>query len=290
MSSLKKRTKQTSTATTTPNVPDWLLTPYKDAASNIGALQSAPAGTYTPTSTPDLEKSWDAAANLPAVDYSGAKGLLDGVNYDLTGTSGADYMDRYRGMFNKDIIDPVLADYDEQSGQVRAAQAADGARNGAFRGGRFGLREGQTEGELSRGRASTYGGLLKDAENFAMSGGQADAGRAQSAQEGNRGARFTGTGLLSDITSREGSDTRANVDMSNRIASQKTDFQNMIKQFPLELQGKINSLLQGLGGDKFIGSTINSTGTGTSSGGFLGDYLMAALAGGSKVVGASGGG
>lgn len=95
-----------------------------------------------------------------------------------------------------------------------------------------------------------------------------DAGRSQSAQEGNRAARFTGTGLLSDITSRTGADTRANLDMSNRIAGQHTDFQNIVKQFPLELQGKINGLLAGLNPELFTGST--TTGKTTTSGG-LGD-------------------
>lgn len=286
----KKKTKSTSqqTATTQQNVPEWLLTPYQTAASNVATLQNTPASTYTPTSTPELDRSWADVGNLKTPDYSGATGLLDGVNYDIAGSKGADFSGIYRDLFNKDVTDPVLADFDENAGQVRAAQAADGARNGAFRGGRFGLREGQTEGELARGRAATHGGLLRDAANFAMQGGQTDAARAQAAAEGNRGARFTGAGLLSDITGRAGADQRTTLDMKNRVASQQTDFQNMIKQFPLELQGKLNGLLQGLDLSQFTGQTINSSGSGTStqSGGFLGDFLLA-LAGGAHQAAAS---
>lgn len=266
MSSLKKKTKttQTSTSTTTPNVPDWLTGPYQDAAKGVTGIMSRPVTDFAPTSTPELDSTFTDAANLKTPDYSAATKLLDGVNYDIGGQSAADFMGKYRDLFSKDVIDPVLADFDVNAGKVRAAQAADGARNQAFRGGRFGLREGQTEGELARGRAATHGGLLRDAAQFALSGATGDAGRAQQAQEGNRAARFTGTGLLSDITGRQGADTRATLDMRNRIATQNADLQNTIKQFPIELQGKIEGLLAGLNPSLFTGSTTNANGTSTS--------------------------
>lgn len=269
MSSFKKKTTtnttQNSTATTTPNVPDWLTQPYQTAATGVGQLQTQGPGAFTPQTTPDLEKSWDAASNLQAPDYSGATGLLGGVDYDLQGASAADDMGKYRQLFDKDVTNPVMADLDVSAGKTRAAQAADAARNGAFRGARFGLREAATEGELSRARGSTYGGLLRDAANFSLTGAEGDAARRQAAQEGNRGARFTGAGLLSDITGRQQSDTRANVDMSNRIAGQKTDFLNTIRQFPIEYQKQIEGLLSGLNPDLFTGNTVNSSGTGTGT-------------------------
>jgi len=248
--SKKKTTKSTQTtnqtATTTPNVPDWILKPYQTSATRVGGLQAMDPMSFAPDSTPALDKVWSDAGNLRGGDYSGATGLLDGVNYDLTGTRAKDFMGDYRDLFADDVINPVLDDFDEQAGQVRAAQAAAGARNGAFRGGRWGLREGQTEGELARGRASTYGGLLKDAANFALQAGTGDAGRVQAAQEGNRGARFQGAGLLSDITSRRGADERAALDMRGRFASQQTDLANARRRAPLDVEKELQGLLSGL--------------------------------------------
>lgn len=289
MASKKKQT-TTQTATTTPNVPDWVLKPYQTSATGVGELQAQNPSTFAPASTPQLDSVWKGASDLKAPDYSGASGLLDGVNYDLAGASGADFMGKYRDLFDADVINPVLSDYDVEAGKTRAEQAASGARNGAFRGARFGLREAATEGELARGRAATRGSLLKDAANFAMSGGQADAGRAQSAQEGNRAARFQGAGLNADITGRAGADARATLDTQGKYASQQADLQNRIKQYPIEFQQQMQGLLAGLNPDLFTGQTINSKGktVGSNSlGSFLGDYLLAAVSGASKA--ASGG-
>lgn len=279
----KKKTKTTSnqTATTTPNVPDWILKPYQDSATAVGGLQGGDPMRFAPGSTPSLDAVWKDASGMQAPDYSGATGLLSGVNYDfdpgnVQGAIAADGMGRYRDLFDENVTNPVMADYEENAGQVRAAQAASGARNGAFRGARFGLREGQTEGELARGRSATYGGLLRDAANFALTGASGDAGRIQSAAEGNasRGlsaqtagtsARLQGAGLLSDITSRQGADQRATLDMRGRFASQEADLQNKIKQYPIEVQQKLQGLLAGLNPQLFTGQTINSSGSGTST-------------------------
>lgn len=287
-----KKTKTTSsststgTATTTPNVPDWILKPYQTQATNVGQFQTANPMDYAPQSTPALDKVWSDAGALKSADFGGARGLLDGVDYNLDGAKASDFMGAYRDLFSKDVIDPVLADYDVEAGKTRAAQAASGAMNGAFRGSRFGLREAATEGELARGRAATLGGLLTNAANFALTGAQGDAGRRQSAMEGNRSARFTGTGLLADLASRGSADQRATLDAQGKFASQEADLQNKVRQFPLEYQQAINGLLAGLNPELFTGRTTNSTETGSgtqtskTSGGFLGNYLLALAAGG----------
>ena len=280
LSKKKQKTTSNQTATTTPNVPDWILKPYQTSADAVGRFQGQDPMTYAPTSTPELDQVFTGASNLTAPDYGEAKGLLGGVNYDIAPSMASDFTSKYRDLFSKDVIDPVLADYDVNAGKVRASQAADAARNGAFRGSRFGLREAATEGELARGRAATYGGLLKDAANFALTGATGDAGRMQSGLEGNRSARLAGTGLLSDITSRQGSDARATLGVKQGIATQQADLQNRIRQFPLEFQKQLQGLLAGLDPSLFTGQTVNSSGTSTgkvsgSLGDFLSNYLIA---------------
>lgn len=283
----KKKTKttgtSTQTATTTPNVPDWILQPYQTAATRVGGLQSRNPMDFAPDSTPALDQVWSDAGNLRGADLSGAEGLLGGVNYDLGGVSAKDLMGGYRDLFSADVIDPVMADFDENAGQVRAAQAASGARNGAFRGARFGLREGQTEGELARGRAATKGGLLRDAANFALAGATGDAGRIQSGREGDRAARFQGSGLLASMAGQRSADERAALDMRGRFASQGADLANARRRAPLDYEKQMQGLLAGLNPGLFTGQTVagsgTTTGTTTQSGGFLGDFLLA-LAGG----------
>lgn len=277
----KSTTNSTGTATTTPNVPDWLLKPYQTQATNVGALQTANPMDYAPQSTPALDKVWSDAQGLGPADFSGAEGLLSGVDYNLSGSKASDFMGAYRDLFSKDVIDPVLADYDVEAGKTRAAQAASGAMNGAFRGNRFALREAATEGELARGRAATKGGLLRDAANFALQGAMGDAGRAQSAMEGNRSARFTGTGLLADLAGRKSAEGRAVLDTQGKYASQQADLQNKIRQFPVEFQQAISGLLADLNPELFTGRTVNSSETGTTTGkksgsfgSFLGDLLL----------------
>ena len=60
---------------------------------------------------------------------------------------------------------------------MRAQQSASAARNGAFSGSRYGVREAATEGELARSRASTAAGLRSNAFNTAAALGMQDADR-----------------------------------------------------------------------------------------------------------------
>lgn len=288
LSSKKSTTKET--ATTTPNVPDWLLKPAQGFATQLAQFQEQGPAAYTPTVAPAMQQTWaDAGGLTTGAQFDQASGLLGGVDYDLAGSKASDFMGAYRDLFDKDIIDPVLSDFDVEAGKTRAAQAASGARNAAFRGGRFGLREAATEGELSRGRAATYGGLLKDAANFALTGAQGDAARAQAAAEGNRSAQFQGAGLLSNIGTAQGADTRATLDLRNRYGAQATDIENAIKQYPLEYQQQLQGLFAGINPSDYIGQTINSTSKSKSSGSLgalLGDMLIAGASGAGKALAA----
>lgn len=104
------------------------------------------------------------------------------------GGSAADNMARYRNPYEQDVVNTTLADFDQNAGQVRAAQAANGARNGAFGGSRFGIREAQTEGELARGRASADANIRAQGFNTAAQFGGMDADRAQQASMFNANA------------------------------------------------------------------------------------------------------
>lgn len=105
--------------------------------------------------------------------------------------------------YNAAVVDATMADFDERAGQVRAGQAANAAR-GAFGGSRYGISEAQTEGELSRARASTMGGLLSDGYRFSAGLAESDAGRRQQAGMFNADMRSQGAlaNLNADMAAR----------------------------------------------------------------------------------------
>jgi len=216
--------------------------------------------------------------------------MVKGADYNQQGASVLDGLEKYFTPFRDKVINPVLNDYDVNAGKTRAAQAASGAANGAFRGDRFALREAATEGDLARGRAATEGGLLSDMFTQATGLSSQDAARRQAAQEGNRTAQLAGAGQLSSIGTAQGANQRGNVALQGALGSDQSQTQTNIKQYPLEYQQALEGLFAGLDPSLFTGQTINSSGnsTGTSqaSGGFLGDFLLA-LAGGAHQAAAS---
>lgn len=88
------------------------------------------------------------------------------------------YMDPYVN----DVVNTSLAGYDQNAGMQRAAYAANGARNGAFGGSRFGIGEGMLGGQLALGRGQLESGLRSGAWNTALGAAQGQASQNQNTQ------------------------------------------------------------------------------------------------------------
>jgi len=123
--------------------------------------------------------------------YGAAQGSAQSVG-DLPTMQAAQIsqadIDRFMNPYTDQVVDATNADMQDQFGQVRAAQAANAAGSGAFGGSRYGIREAQTEGELSRALGSTLGGLRSDGFNTALGYADRDTGRRQDANAANFGA------------------------------------------------------------------------------------------------------
>jgi hypothetical protein len=201
-------------------------------------------------------------------------------------------------------LNPVLSDYDEQSGITRAGQAAEAARNSAFQGSRYGIQEGQTEGQLARGRASTEGDLLGRmfTESTALSG--QDAARRQQAMTSNQGANLqAGIANQGIATALAQANAQANLDRARQLAgmsegtseserlnakfaidaaNQEAEARNNARSYDIDFLKETGGLLPQL--DPYIGRTTNMSDTsmGTSSkknqaglGDWFGDALTA---------------
>jgi hypothetical protein len=101
----------------------------------------------------------------------------------IAAKSGADFMDRYKNPYERDVVNAALADYDAGVDTNRAGMRA--ANSGAFANKRYGVAEGQFAGEAARGRGSLSGNLLSQGFNTRAGLGMADADRNLSADTTN---------------------------------------------------------------------------------------------------------
>lgn len=306
LSSKKQTTKETSqqsgtqqsTATTSNTVPDWIKQPTMNVAGQIGGLLDQGAGAYTPQmsglqqeavaragglkTSPYFQQAGDALGNVGDVAYTpysaqtfDAQSLLDGL-------------DKYYNPFKEQVLNPVLNDYDVQSDETRAAQAADAARNRSFQGSRYGVQEAATEGQLARGRAATEGGLLgqmytqatglsatdaaarqQAAAANAAAANQAAAANAQgtfAAAQANQAAQLQRAQQLAALGATQGSEERANLGVQAGLGGVLTDFENTQRQYPIQFLQQNEGLLSGLNPELYTNKTINTSGSNTATG------------------------
>lgn len=182
-------------------------------ASTYAAPQMGQARTVQATGygAPDLGQAQGyAAARVGAPIGASAQG------YQSTGAAnetiqpireaasqtGAQNTQNYFNPFTRDVVNTSLADFDRDAGAVRAQQAAEAARNGAFSGSRYGIREAETEGELSRARGAMDANLRSAAFDKSVGFGMQDADRATQASMFNAGASNSRDLAQADMNSR----------------------------------------------------------------------------------------
>ena len=71
----------------------------------------------------------------------------------------------------------------------------------------------------------------------------------------NQGAQTSQAGLLGNLATAQGADTRANLTLQGQIGEDATNIENQAKQYPLQYQAQLESLLSGLNPSMFTGST-----------------------------------
>ena len=185
------------TNTTTRNVPQWgedLVRKGADRVSNFFDLdpesQVAPANAL-------LTGAVQSAAGLSGdatTDTSWLKPHLTADTPFASGGKAYDFIDRYKNPYLKDVVDASAADFDANAGNVRAQQALDLTRSGAFGGSGAALTQSMTEGELSRSRATGLSGLRSRAFETALSAASGDADRATQARIANAQIRLQDQG------------------------------------------------------------------------------------------------
>lgn len=144
---------------------------------------------------------------------------------------GKESITKFMGEFQNPYIDRVLnsslANFDQGAAEQQARLAAEGARNKAFGGSRFGVAQAELAGEAARGRGQM-------AAEIQAQGFREAAGLAAQQAGMNQQANMFGAQLQSDAG-------RFNADAGNRAAEFGADAQN---RFALDLAGRQDAASQ----------------------------------------------
>jgi hypothetical protein len=210
-----------------------------NAASNI-ALNASNAGANLMPGAAGYTASRGNASTYTAPTLANPReATATGFNPAQTGAASVlDNFSAYQSPYTRDVVDTTLADFDADAGRVRAAQAAGAARSGAFGGSRYGIREAQTEGELSRARASTAAGLRDQGFRTAAGLSQYDAGNRQqaglfNADAQNQAGAFGASALNNASLANQGASNQfglAQAGMQNDAARYAADASNTFNQ------------------------------------------------------------
>jgi len=254
--------KSANLATGAANAPASQVTAYGynaptiQGAYTMGGTQLGPANTFGGAQLGEAAQA-QAAQLGPAQGYELPE-LSDAALASAQGLLGdphrlSQYMQDYQNPYTQQVIDATLADYDQYAGQRRASMAADAGKTAAFGGSRYGIAEGQLEGEIGRGRATTQANLLDQQYRLAAQLAGVDAGAANQFDLQNAGmglqTALANQGYQNQFAlSRYGAgidQSRYGADMANQFASQNAGYQ---QQANLANQDAMNSFMmqQGL--------------------------------------------
>ncbi len=266
----QQKTTQTENVSTTKTNPSWVTDALSGFTGKVTGLLDDDPQDYVAGVNPLQAQAGEAAAGL-----GGWREMLKGASAGTSGASLLQGLDDYMSPYRDQVVDATLDDFDADAGRTRAAQAAGAARNGAFGGSRYAIREAQTEGELARGRATAEATLLDQMFNTGAGLSNLDAGRRQQAEMANADRAMQAAAVF-------GENERADAATQLGIGGVLRGIEGEQKAAPLGLLGSIGGLLgQGqfglFNGSDMTGKMTGQTdATATEKGGLMGQIMQAA--------------
>lgn len=247
--------------TTTPTNPDWVNFGAQDIFGHTQQLGGANPTDYVAGPTPLLTTAANAAGDLSGTPwaYDAATDVTRGVANERS-PQIASNIGKFMSPYLNDVVNATSNDLTANENQVRAQQALDIARSGAFGGSGAAITRGQTEGQLARARATTLSGLRDQGFTRALGGATSQAQIDQQTQA----QRLAAGKQLSDIAGDYQGNLRQNIATQDAAASPIQAIQQAFAQAPLDLQAWLTSQFSGLPLALFHGQ--NETGTDTQSG------------------------
>jgi hypothetical protein len=158
-----------------------LNTPGLVSGQGYSAPQLGQAGSYAAARTGAPIGAAVQGYNPTSINASQIAQTPGATATNATAGSLLDNLSAYQNPYNDQVRNAALSDFDQQAARDQARLEAQGARNGAFGGSRFGIAQGQLLGDQDRARASLDAGLLDQGFNTAAGLSQSDAANRQQA-------------------------------------------------------------------------------------------------------------
>lgn len=295
---------QNTTGTRTPVNPGYVTSGIEGLAGKIGQVFSANPTSFVAGLDPLQQQSAQNAANVLGVGNN--EGIAPGMNI-IKGVAGAgpnvgkaasllENLGAYKNIYDKDVRDTALTDFDYGSGLTRAENKLALAGDTTFGGSGGAIQTALSEDAINRGRGSLSAQLAADSFNRAAALSGEDAARRQQMSMFNAGQRDTALnrdlaaggaliqgGLSTDANSRANIGTQADIGSMLRGVEQEK-LQSPIQALLAQIGAFGNLPLDLVHGENTTG-TLTGTGTMTgtekstqkTSGGGLGSLLTAAL-------------
>jgi hypothetical protein len=264
ISSKKSTTSQQSTSTTTPNVPQWGTDSLQGLNTQIENIANTDPSTFVTGPSALQTQGFTGAGDLGGWQ-SGLTNATDLAN-TTAGTAAPSILDnggvaKYLDPYLKNVVDSSLADFDQSAGETRARQAAAGANADAFGGSRWGLQEGETEGQLARARSSLDSGLRSAGWTQASNLANEDANRASQGLDRNT----TIAGLLANAANSNAVNARSDVASQLAAGDTQHDLAQDSATAPISLAQTVAALLGQNQLPLLTGQTVNSSGTSSTT-------------------------
>lgn len=272
----KSTTSTNATTVTTPQVPDWVASPYRNLATDIGGLGQAQI--FAPTA--NQQRAFQRAGllgNGAAIGdaQNATRGLL---NYTPTEVEAGQLRDTdlnpYFNPFQQGVIDTTLADLERQresaitSGQAAATQA------NAYGGSRHGVADARTNEAAFNTMASTVAQLRAAGYSNAQAMALADINSRFQADQFNSQQGLAGAGFRLGAANQLGAQglaadeaERANIGLLSDIGGIERGIQQENDPYTQQLRSLLAraGLLNMIPADTFTGQTANQTGTSTTT-------------------------
>lgn len=272
-------TDQNTHSVQTPNVPDWGVSSLKDLNGRINALGQVDPQSYVAPPNALQNQAFAGAGNLGG--WQPGNTAASGIAQRLAGSAApqatsAGIFDngigQYLNPFLTNVVRSSLSDFDTNAAQTRAAQEASGAGSGAFAGSRFGLMQGETEGQLARARSALESGLLSQGYDSATALAGQDAARRQSTSQfnatsqGDQQTRSLADALaMGQLSDQAATNQRADVNTQASVGGAQRDIAQSQATAPIALAQTIASLLQGNQLGLLTGQTTDASGRSKST-------------------------
>jgi hypothetical protein len=241
---------------TTPVVPQWASDLTQNLAGHVGGLVDT-----DPQSLVAPANYWQNLAANNAASLSGSPWNFDAAA-DLTRNVAQDdtpsisaHIGEFLNPYLNGVVNSTAADLDANAGRVRAQQALDLARSGAFGGSGAALTQSATEGELARARATTLSGLKSQAYSQAVSAATAQAQLQQQQQA----QRLAAANQLGGLSTAYDANQRGNIAAQQSLGDDLRGVSQAQDQAPFTSTQQLVAMLQGLPIGLFSGSTSSGT-------------------------------